>query len=132
MSGVKELSGLHGPSFITSDIHFSSWAGYIPCLQLFLAGISQLCLLQNLRVLTVTQVSFSHFTQGPLTAASPLWAVTQGFPPVTCYLASVALRNHRTRIHGPFTLPSLTTLNPTPRVNIAKVPLPAWDEPSLS
>lgn len=81
MSGVKELSGLHGPSFITSDIHFSSWAGYIPCLQLFLAGISQLCLLQNLRVLTVTQVSFSHFTQGPLTAASPFWAVTQGFPP---------------------------------------------------
>lgn len=80
MSGVKELSGpFYGPSFTASDINFFSWAGHIPCLQLFSAGISQLWLLQNLRVATVTQVSFSHFTQGPLTAASPFWAVTQGF-----------------------------------------------------
>lgn len=84
MSGVKELNGpFYGPSFTASDINFFSQASYIPCLQLFSEGISWLWLLQNLRVTTVTQVSFSRLTQGPLTAASPFWAVAQGFP---CHL----------------------------------------------
>lgn len=132
MSGVRELSGpLYGPSFTASDINFFSWAGHIPCLQLFSAGISQLWLLQNLRVATVTQVSFSHFTQGPLTAASPFWAVTQGF---RCHVLPGLSGSQKPQNKNPRPLhsSSFTTLNPTPRVNIAKVPLPSWDEHLLS
>lgn len=59
----------------------------------------------------------------------PLLGLSLRDSPAACYLASAALRNHRTRRHGPFTLTSFMTLNPTPRASAARFPLPVGRNP---
>lgn len=131
MSGVKELNGFYGPSFSASDINFFLGLATFPVCSSF----QQMCHGFGFSKILGSPLSprfhFHASHKGHLQLL-PLYGLSLRDSPATCYLASVALRNHRTRIHGPFTLPSFTTLNPTPRVNIAKSPLPAWDEPSLS